>query len=143
SPSTGGRCARGWARLAPRRIPLAGPPARRPMSAALIADPRGVPATRHTAFDRWALRRLRDERDLIFARVTLGVSLTAVPSALLIFAVPTWLVPFLILPHLGIVFGLWGGRYMLMLHAMCHRSAFKRESRWLNPYAMNFLGLFF
>jgi fatty acid desaturase len=49
----------------------------------------------------------------------------------------------LVLPHLGIVFVLWGGRYMLMLHAMCHRVTWKRDSDWLNLYAMNGLGILF
>ena len=94
-------------------------------------DPRWVPKS-YNALERSALGLIRDERDLIFVKVAALATLTLYPLAIAMYLLPSWLTLLLAPVHLVAVYVGFGGRYMLMLHAVCHRALFKREHDWLN-----------
>ena len=94
-------------------------------------DPRWVPKS-YNALERAALGLIRDERDLIFVKVAALATLTLYPLAITLYLLPSWLTLLLAPVHLVAVYVGFGGRYMLMLHAVCHRALFKREHDWLN-----------
>lgn len=94
-------------------------------------DPHWVKPERYSWFERQALRVVKDERDLLFVKVIVAVSVTLLPSAVLMVALPTWLTLLLGPLHLAAVFGAFGGRFMLLLHALCHRQAFRRGWQWV------------
>jgi fatty acid desaturase len=117
-----------------------------PASAAPVlptTDPHWVPHGELSAADRFFLARIRNERDLIFPRNALRISLIIPPLALLIFLVPSWLSFVLALPYIAFVFTQFTGRYVLMLHATCHRPLFKREYNAWNKWIPWVLGPFF
>lgn len=95
-------------------------------------DPRWVRPERLTAFERYFVRRLCDERDLIFVHRARWMLLTLVPLALSVFLLPSWLVGVVALPFLAILFKGYAAPYTLMLHAVCHRTLFKKQYRGWN-----------
>lgn len=106
-------------------------------------DPRWIRPVSYSWFDRVALKVLRDERDLLFMRVIAALTVVLLPFLILLFIAPTWLTLALAVPYWATVYGGFGGRYMLLLHALCHRPAFRREYGWLNNYAMWVIGPLF
>lgn len=94
-------------------------------------DPRWDPSRAPSALDRIAQKIVRDPRDVLFVKVIGGATVLLVPFAVLLFAVPTLWTFALAGPYLYAVFGLFGGRYMLLLHALCHRPAFKPGWTWM------------
>ena len=106
-----------------------------------ITDPMWKSDTYNFA-ERWMLRFMRDERDMIFVRRAAGLTVSVVPLAVGMFLAPPWLVALLALPYLGFVMGVWGARYGLMLHATGHRPLFKKQHVLLNHYIPCILGPF-
>lgn len=98
-------------------------------------DPRWTPPAGTSAVARAVLPLLRDERDLVFVRVAAAATLALFPLAAGLYVAPTWLTLALAPAYLWVVFGAFGGRYILMLHAVCHRALFRREfaslERWI------------
>ena len=93
-------------------------------------DPRDAGPAPRGPVERWFARRLKDERDIAFVRVSIRLSLLTLPTAALLIAwdAPAW-VALLWVPA---IFGSGTvGRYSLMLHAVSHRPIFKRpHKRW-------------
>lgn len=107
-------------------------------------DPRWVPPAHLTAIDRFLLGFLRDERDLQLGRVIGLLSVTLLPGAIAMYVlVPgAWalaLAPF----WLAAVYGGFGGRYMLLVHCLCHRPLFRKEWDGLSMYVTGVLGALF
>jgi len=105
-------------------------------------DPKWVKPERYNLLERLFLPFMKDERDLIFIRVTFIITLTVPPLAGLLFLSQPWIVGLAAIPYLGFVFLTFGGRYGLMLHAVGHRPIFKREYRWMQTYIPWVLGPF-
>jgi hypothetical protein len=110
----------------------------------VVTDPKWVKPAKHSYLERIFLPLMKDERDLIFIRVTALLSLTVFPLATALFLAPANIVGFAALPYIAFVFLTFGGRYGLMLHATGHRPIFKRKWAFLQtyiPFAMGpFLG---
>ena len=100
-----------------------------------ITDPAGVskPAT---AADRFFVSMLRDERDLPFVYLTIRISLTLTPLAVLLFVpgIPGWLwwAAAILYQFLNNV--TYKGPYGLMMHCTSHRPFFKEQYGILNHY---------
>jgi fatty acid desaturase len=110
----------------------------------VITDPQCAEPEVLNRAEKWVLQFMRDERDMVFVRTATQITLTVLPVALLLFVLPWWGALSLGVPYLGWVFLKFGGRYGLMLHAIGHRSIFKREHRWVEaliPWGLGpFLG---
>ena len=104
-------------------------------------DPKWTRPERYGPYARAWLTLMRDERDLIFIRVSTVMTLTIFPVvfALFAFAEP-WMVAVAGLPYIGALFLAYGGRYGLMLHAVGHRPIFKRKYLWVQKYIPWVLG---
>lgn len=105
-----------------------------------ISDPRHEPAT-NSLFDQMALRMISDERDYPFVKLTIGLSLLMMPSAIVMFwpGLFSWW-------HAAVhtvVYLYFLGPYILMLHNTSHRRLFPYKFRFLNPYIPIILGPFF
>jgi hypothetical protein len=109
--------------------------------ALVITDPRQEPRAR-SALDRFAVRLLNEERDIVFARLAFLQSVLVIPLAVAFFAAPhvSWL---LAIPYWLLVLAVFLGPYILMLHNTSHRKLFKRQHEWLNAYIPLVLGPFF
>jgi fatty acid desaturase len=107
-------------------------------------DPRHAPRTTTSALERFLLGFLKDERDLLPAKVIAAITLTLLPGAALLFVVVpgVWVVPLAPLWLLA-VYGGFGGRYMLLVHLLCHRPMFRKQWEPLNLYVTGVLGAFF
>ncbi len=96
-----------------------------------LTDPRHEPPARLTAFDRWALARIKDERDLPFVRLIGSMVLVLIPFAALLYVPGVfswWLgVIYLAVMMLGFL-----DRFILMLHNTSHRTLFGRDHRAMN-----------
>lgn len=112
------------------------------MAAALtLTDPVYVPKAERNALERFAMRFIRDERDLPFVWLTLQMTLVLIPLAAALFVpgVYRW---WMSLAYLAILYGLFADKYILMLHCTSHRPLWKREYRWMNFYIPWVLGPF-
>jgi len=107
-------------------------------------DPRGGARPRSGLlsgpFDRLCARALRDERDLVFPRMTALITAVMAPLVVGVFLLPAWGVAAVAVPYLAFVFLTFGGRFGLMLHANGHRPIYRRELRWLGLYNPFVLG---
>jgi fatty acid desaturase len=106
-----------------------------------ITDPVFVRKETHSALDRFALRFIRDERDLPFIHLSVTASLVLFPLAALLFAAEPfrwWYAPI----YWAILLGFFFDRYILMLHNTSHRPLFKKEYGFLNQYIPWVLGPF-
>lgn len=108
-------------------------------------DMRWHPSERehYSAWDRFWLPRMRDERDLIFVRRATWMALYVLGSAALLFQLPSpwvWLAGLVYVP---VLFLRYMGRYILMLHATSHRPLWKREHTLLPWFIPAVLGPFF
>ena len=103
-------------------------------------DPRWSPPQQLTPIDRLFLPLLKDERDLIFVRVSALISAVLFPIVTVVFLLEPFQVALVAVPYIGFTFLMFGGRYGLMLHATGHRPIFKREYRWMQHYIPFVLG---
>jgi len=106
-----------------------------------ITDPRFEAKDERTAFERFWLKLINDERDLPFITLALQMTLTIIPAAALLY-VPGffrwWMAPI----YWALVFLVFIDRYMLMLHNTAHRKLFKRKYKLLNKWIPWVLGPF-
>lgn len=94
--------------------------------------------------DKYFVQKIRDERDLPFIHLSIKLTLTLIPSAILLFT------PFLqgnlwyawAIFHLFLCIIVYLGPYTLMLHNTSHRPFFKRDYEWMNKYIPWVLGIF-
>jgi len=111
---------------------------------AAINDPVSVrkPITR---LDHFFVSLLRDERDLPFVYLTLKITGTLIPLAILLYipSLPLWLwwLAAIIYQYLNNV--VFKGPYGLMMHCTSHRPFFKSEYGLLNHYLPWIIGPFF
>ncbi|GAB2960252.1 hypothetical protein GCM10027048_29840 [Hymenobacter coalescens] len=101
-----------------------------------LTDPVYQPSEQLSAFDQWMLKYIHDKRDLPFARLTLRISLTLLPLAVLLYVpgLPGWAwwpaaVASLFLNNIR-----FKGPFGLMLHCTSHRILFKKQYGWMNHY---------
>ncbi|MDQ6608581.1 MAG: fatty acid desaturase [Bacteroidota bacterium] len=106
-----------------------------------LTDPTYKKKERLNFFENFVLRYINDKRDLPFIYLSIKISFTVIPVALLLFFIPGihWL--FYVAYLTGYVFFL--GPYILMLHNTCHRKLFKKRYSFLAKYIHWFLGIFF
>lgn len=105
-------------------------------------DPKWEKPIKSTILEKVLFPYMKDERDLIFIRVTALITLIVLPLAFGLFMSPPWLVGLLAVPYIGFVFLMFGGRFGLMLHAVGHRPIYKRKYRFLQTYIPFVLGPF-
>ncbi len=107
-----------------------------------ITDPRWAPRD-YNALEAFAIRMLRDERDLVFVRTAAFMSVAVLPFAAAFLLVPGlfrwWMFPF----YLAVLMPVFMDRYILMLHATSHRPVFKRRFAWLEGWIPWVLGPLF
>jgi len=116
-----------------------------------LTDPTFVPVAQRGALERFFLRFIRDERDLPFVWLTLGMSGVLIPAmvglywlelgglALVPWLPSLWLVS---LAYWAVLYGLFADKYILMLHCTSHRPLWKREYKFLNFYIPWVIGPF-
>lgn len=112
------------------------------MSSIILDDPRYDESANLSALDQFFLKYIRDKRDLPFIYLSIRLSLTVFPAAILLFW-PGMFRWWFALIYLVYVLGLNLGPFILMLHNTSHRKLFKREHRLLNHYVPWVLGPFF
>lgn len=113
-------------------------------SLAAITDPAGVEKP-HTKPDLFFVSLLRDERDLPFVYLTLKITFTLIPLAVLLFfpGIPVWLwwIAAIVYQYLNNV--VFKGPYGLMMHCTSHRPFFKEQYGLLNHFLPWVIGPFF
>lgn len=101
-----------------------------------ITDPVFVKPERQTTFARISDKFIRDERDLPFVKLTLQITFTLIPLAILLYALPVggwaWWAAAILYQFLNNV--TFKGPFGLMLHCTSHRALFKKEYDFLNHY---------
>ena len=100
-----------------------------------------VPAEQRGALERLALRFIRDERDLPFVWLSLGMTFVLIPAAIFLYwpgMFRWWMAPI----YWATLYGLFADRYILMLHNTSHRGLWKREFDFLKFYIPWVLGPF-
>ncbi len=112
-----------------------------PTTAPTLTDPTFTKPDAHGALARFALRFIRDERDLPFVWLTFWMSVVLIPTAVL-FYVPGvfswWMAPI----YWAVLYGFFADKYILMLHCTSHRPLWKREYKFLNFYIPWVIGPF-
>lgn len=86
--------------------------------------------------DRFFLKLIRDKRDLPFVYLTLKISATIIPLAILLYLpfISGWFwIGIAILYHAFNTF-IFKGTFGLMFHCTCHRPLFKKKYGYLNHY---------
>lgn len=106
-----------------------------------LTDPRFEPVERRNILDRLALKLIRDERDLPFVHLSVAMTVVLMPAAAHLFFSGgfTWWLGAL---YLGVLYGFFFDRYMLMLHNTSHRKLFRKEYDWINRYIPWVIGPF-
>ena len=104
-----------------------------------LTDPRHEPCERPSAFDRWALARIKDERDLPFVRLMGAMTLVLIPFAIALY-VPGVFRWWLGAIYIAVMLLGFLDRFILMLHNTSHRTLFGREHRMWNHYIPWVLG---
>ncbi len=107
-----------------------------------ITDPTFLPKRKHHLLDRFLLRLIADERDLVFVHLVIWLSLLVIPVAVFLYlpGMFTWWVA---APYLVVVLLVFLGPYILMLHCTCHRRLFRSRYNWMNKIIPWLLGPFF
>jgi hypothetical protein len=106
-----------------------------------LTDPTFVPKANRNAAERFALRFIRDERDLPFVWLSLQMTFVLLPLAALLFVPGVfrwWMAPI----YWAVLFGVFEDRFILMLHNTSHKPLFKREYGWAKFYIPWVLGPF-
>ncbi|HVI43292.1 MAG TPA: fatty acid desaturase [Chitinophaga sp.] len=101
-----------------------------------ISDPVFVKPTQETALDRLLKKMIRDERDLPFAYLTLKITLTLWPLAILLYwpGVNSWLWWTAVIAYQYFNNVTFKGPFGLMLHCTSHRVFFVKKYQLLNHY---------
>jgi fatty acid desaturase len=107
----------------------------------VLRDPTYTPREAPSLGERMASPFLRDKRDLPFLRLMAILTLTVVPTGVVLFlpgAFRWWLAVL----HLALIIHFLGP-FVLMLHNTSHRKLFRNEWAWCNLYIPWVLGPFF
>ncbi len=101
-----------------------------------LTDPVYVKPTRETAFDRLFKSMIRDERDLPFVYLTLKITFTLWPLAILMYwpGVNNWLWWAAAIAYQFFNNITFKGPFGLMLHCTSHRAFFEKKYGFLNNY---------
>ena len=101
-----------------------------------ITDPQYIPRENYTAYERFWLKFLRDERDLPFVHLLTRIHLIVIPWAFLFFTplFKGWLWWLMYIPYAYVSQSYFKGRFGLMFHCMCHRQMFKKEYEWMQKW---------
>jgi hypothetical protein len=122
-----------------------------PSTAPKLTDPTFTPIARRGALERLFLHFIRDERDLPFVWLTLGMTFVLIPAMLAQgwlelggYALMPWLPsPWLLsVAYWAVLYGFFADRYILMLHCTSHKPLWKREYKLLNFYIPWVIGPF-
>jgi fatty acid desaturase len=113
-----------------------------PIDALVLTDPIHRPKARLNGFERFAMKFIRDERDIPFVKLIAVISITVIPFAVYLF-LPGNFSWWLAIPYFALVLGYFLGPYILMLHNTSHRPFFKPEFRWMWQYVNWVMGPFF
>jgi fatty acid desaturase len=107
-----------------------------------ITDPVFVKQENFSALDRWLLRFIRDERDIVFPKLILRITALMLPLAIYMYwpGQFSWWVAAV---YLVLNWAIFLAPYILMLHCTSHRPLFKREYDWMNKFIPWFLGPLF
>jgi hypothetical protein len=109
-----------------------------------ITDPTFTDTPANT-FEKILLKLINDKRDLPFFYVTIKISLTIIPLAILLFlpvvSGPLWWVIAAVYLFLNNI--TFKGPFGLMLHCTSHRKFFNKRFRLLNHYLPWVIGPFF
>ncbi len=108
-----------------------------------ITDPSPSTDAPRNGLERACVRWLRDPRDLAFVRLAARASALLVPCAAAMFLLPSWIAVLLALPYLWLLYAVFGGPVMLMVHALEHRAAFTGRGRWLQAWTCHVLPLMY
>lgn len=111
----------------------------------VIVDPVFSDNLNYSSIDNFWLKLIRDERDLPFVYLTLKISLTMVPLAILMYMpfVTGWIWWLVAAGYFYLNNFLFKGPFGLMLHCTSHRPWFKKKYSVWNLYLPWFIGLFF
>ena len=110
-----------------------------------ITDPQYQPKANLTAYEKFWLRFINDERDLPFVHLLTRIHLIVFPWAILLFTpllqgVYWWLA---FIPYAYVAQSYFKGRFGLMFACMCHRPMFKKGYMWLHKYTTWIVAPFF
>ena len=110
-----------------------------------LTDPVFVKPAQYSAFDSFLLRAIRDERDLPFVHLTLRITVTMLPVAVLLYMpfVKGWWWALAAVAYQFLNNITYKGPFGLMLHCTSHRKLFKKEYEGLNNYIPWVLAPFF
>lgn len=106
----------------------------------VITDPQHRPLPK-TWLNRFALKFIRDERDLPFVHLTLQMTFILIPLAAALYVPGVfrwWMAPI----YWAILFLGFFDRYILMLHNTSHRPLYKRQFGFMKHYIPWILGPF-
>lgn len=106
------------------------------LSLPTITDPVFVKPAVYSKLDRAMLRFIRDERDLPFVRLTLKITFTLLPLAVILYLpfVHGWWFALAAIAYHYLNNITYKGPFGLMLHCTSHRQLFKKEYGWMNHY---------
>ncbi|MGN6567751.1 MAG: fatty acid desaturase family protein [Flavipsychrobacter sp.] len=110
-----------------------------------ITDPTYAQPERLSKLDKYFIKFLKDERDLPFIYLTLSISFTLIPLAVLLYLpfISSWLWWICAVTYLFLNNFRFKGPFGLMLHCTSHRVFFKREYGLMNHYLPWVLGPLF
>lgn len=104
-----------------------------------LTDPVFEKKERLNSLDRFAMRFIRDERDLPFIHLCLKLQFLVIPVAIYLFFNFSW---WIAVPYVVILLAVFTGPFILMLHNTSHRPFFKQEYDFMNSYIPWVLGPF-
>jgi hypothetical protein len=110
-----------------------------------LSDPTFTANQRYTAFDKFWLKRLKDERDLPFVYLTLKISLIMLPLGILLYLpnVTGWIWWTIVFAYHFANNFVFKGPFGLMLHCTSHRQWFNEKNKSFNHYLPWVVGPFF
>jgi fatty acid desaturase len=103
---------------------------------AVITDPQYQPRPHLTAYEKFWMRFLVDERDLPFIHLLTRIHLIVIPWAILMFTplFQGWIWWLVFIPYAYISQSYFKGRFGLAFHCMCHRRIFKKGYEWIHQW---------
>lgn len=102
--------------------------------AIVLTDPTHIPKAKHSSFERWLLKYLKEERDLPIAKLLLSMAAVLWPITVYLYSLDTVTI-WHALAYYAVLFGLFFDRFILALHNFSHRQLFHRPYRWLSRLA--------
>lgn len=110
-----------------------------------ISDPVSSTKDHYSKIDRFFLGFIRDKRDLPFVYLTLTLTFTLIPMAVLLFLpiIQGWIWWGIAAIYFIVNNFVFKGPFGLMLHCTSHRKLFKRKYEWMNYYLPWVIGPFF